>query len=61
MEEEEENADDNYVPRSPVPLPDVSTCKPILVWLGANSNTRVKKSKYSHLSKISKFVKQKED
>ena len=46
IEDEEEAADDNHVPRSPVPLPDVSTCKPILVQLGFSLSARAKKCKF---------------
>jgi hypothetical protein len=40
---EEEVDDENFVPRSPVPLPDVSTCRPILVQLGFSLSARAKK------------------
>ena len=36
---------DEFVPRSPVPLPDVSTCRPILVQLGFALSKKEKKGK----------------
>ena len=37
---------DEFVPRSPVPLPDVSTCRPILVQLGFALSKKEKKGKF---------------
>merc|ERR1719350_382716 len=34
---------EEFIPRSPVPLPDVSTCKPILVQLGFSLSKKEKK------------------
>lgn len=41
--EEEESPPEEFVPRSPVPLPDASTCRPILVQLGFALSERRKK------------------
>ena len=42
---EEEDEEEEYVPRSPVPLPDADTCKPILVQLGFSSLSSAEKTK----------------
>ena len=44
-EEDGEDGGEDYVPRSPVPLPDVATCKPILVQLGFSSLSSAEKTK----------------
>ena len=44
MEEEED--DEDFVPRSPIPIPDASTCRPILVQLGFSLSSRAKKCKF---------------
>ena len=43
--EGEEEDDEEYQPRSPVPLPDAATCKPILVQLGFSALSSAEKPK----------------
>jgi hypothetical protein len=43
QDEEIEEDEDDFAPRSPVPLPDADTCKPILVQLGFSLSERRKK------------------
>ena len=46
VENDDSNANseaDEFVPRSPVPLPDVSSCRPILVQLGFSLSKKEKK------------------
>ena len=37
---------EEFIPRSPVPLPDVSSCKPILVQLGFSLSKKEKKGNH---------------